>query len=653
MSTLTSLLRGRATARLAGVVGILAGLLGAATGQAAEGEDGRSGGWRLADAASPYLRMHSDNPVEWYPWGEAAFARARRTNRPLFISIGYFTCHWCHVMERESFMDPGIAALLNRHFVAVKVDREQRPDLDQAYRRFVEGTLGYAGWPLNIWATPAGKPFLGGVYFPPEGKEGQPGLKGLLRGVAGRWSRDEAFLRERAEEGAALIRQGLAVEPRGLPPGLPDRAASALAEAHDDLQGGFGTAPKFPRPADLLFLLSRGNREAAMVRTTLDAMVRGGIRDQLAGGFHRYAVDPRWRVPHFEKMLYTQALLTRVLVAAHRRFGGERWAGLIRETLAFVEREMALPGGGYRAALSADSPRPAQPKESAEGAHYTWTWDQFTRALGDGERRAVAAARFGVEPEGNAVQAGDLGRANVLFLARSRKEVARTLNLSPEAVGRHLAEARRRLLDARRQRPRPPADDKLVAAWNGLMVTALVRAGTGLGEPRYVNRAEAAAEAVWNRLVAGGEGPRVRRSRLPGRPGPPGGAVDYLALAEAGLALHAATGAGRWLSRARSLADAALERFWDGQNGGFYAGGATPAGDWLRTKPFTDTPLPSANAVGARVLARLGTITGNPRYRRRGEEAAAWMAARIAEAPQLGTYLLAAWPRLQRSSAGQ
>jgi hypothetical protein len=635
-----------------GVVGIVAGLLGAPAGSSAAGETERSGGWRLADAASPYLRMHSDNPVEWYPWGQAAFDRAQRTNRPLFISIGYFTCHWCHVMERESFMDPGIAAVLNRHFVAVKVDREQRPDLDQAYRRFVEGTLGYAGWPLNVWATPSGKPFLGGVYFPPEGEQGQPGLKGLLQGVARRWSEDEAFLRQRAEEGAILIRQGLTVTPGSLPGDLPERAASVLAEAHDALQGGFGTAPKFPRPADLLFLLTRGEREAAMARTTLAAMARGGIRDQLGGGFHRYAVDPRWRVPHFEKMLYTQALLTRVLVKAHQRFEGDRWAALIRETLAFVEREMALPGGGYRAALAADSPRPGRPEESAEGAFYTWTWGQFTEALGDGERRAAAAARFGVEPEGNAGQGADLGGANVLFRARTPQEVARALELSPGAVVRHLEEARKRLRRTRAQRPAPPADDKLVAAWNGLMVSALAEAGRALGEPRYVERAESAAEAVWQRLVADGTAPRVRRSALPERPGPEGTAVDYLALAEAGLALHRATGAGRWLGRARALADAALERFWDQEHGGFYAGGRTPAGAWLRTKPFTDNPLPSANAVGARVLTRLGEVTGNPRYGRRGREAARWMAARIADSPQLGTYLLAAWPGLRESANG-
>ncbi|WP_176758772.1 thioredoxin domain-containing protein [Thiohalorhabdus denitrificans] len=632
------------------VVGVVLGMLALALPLHAGGEKEaeRSGGWRLEQAASPYLRMHADNPVEWYPWGEAAFERARRTNRPLFISVGYFTCHWCHVMERESFTDPEIARLLNRHFVAVKVDREQRPDLDQAYRRFVEETAGTAGWPLNVWATPEGKPFLGGVYFPPEAEEGQPGMKGLLREVVRRWTEDEEGVRQGAEEGAALIRRGLTVDPGGLRSDLPRRAAKALRGEFAPFQGGFGTAPKFPRPADLLFLLGRGEDEADMARTTLEAMAEGGIRDQLGGGFHRYAVDPDWRVPHFEKMLYNQALLVRALLAAGERYGGDRWAEVARETLAFVERQMALPEGGYRAALSADSARPERPQGSAEGAYYTWTWEQFTQALGKGERRAVAAARFGVKPGGNTGESAELGRANVLYRARDREAVAEELGLSPEAVDRHLREARTRLLRARRQRPAPPADDKLVAAWNGHMITALARAGGALGEARYVRRAEKAAEAVWDRLVDPTAEPvRVRRSALPGQAGPPGAAEDYLALAEAGLALHGQTGTGRWLARARALADAAVEHFWDGGNGGFYAGGPTPAGEWLRTKPFNDNPLPSANALGARVLAELGARTGNQEYRRRGQEAAAWMAARIADEPALGTYLIADWNRLR------
>ena len=389
-----------------------------------------------------------------------------------------------------------------------------------------------------------------------------------------------------------------------------------------------------------------------MARTTLRAMAAGGIRDQLGGGFHRYAVDPAWHVPHFEKMLYDQALLVRALLAARQRFGEERWGRLVQGTLAFVEREMALPNGGYRAALSADSRRPGRLEERTEGAYYTWTWEQFTAALGDGERRAVAATRFGVGPAGNTGESAELGRANVLYRARDRQAVAREVGLSREAVDRLLPEARRRLLRARRRRPAPSADDKLVAAWNGHMITALAQAGGTLGTDRYLRRAERAVQAVWERLVEGEAEPlRLRRSALAGEPGPPGTAADYLALAEAGLALHAETGAGRWLARARALADAAVARFWDEGNGGFFAGGATPAGDWLRTKPFRDNPLPSANALGARVLADLAAHTGNADYRRRAREAAAWMAARISADSALGTYLLADWPRLRRLGA--
>jgi len=403
-------------------------LAAAAVAGAAE----RPGGWRLADAVSPYLRMHADNPVAWYPWGEAAFAAARRQNKPLFISIGYYTCHWCHVMARESFADPAIARVLNDHFIAVKVDREQHPAIDAAYLRFVEATAGHAGWPLNVFATPEGRPFFGGTYFPPEPERGAPGFRDLAERIAREWGANAAQLRQAAEATAAVLDRGVAVpEGASLPTDLADRGAEALAGAYDAFHGGFGSSQKFPRASDLLFLLARRDEDqAAMALTTLDAMAAGGIFDRLGGGFHRYATDPQWRVPHFEKMLYTQALLARAYLAAYQRTGERRYAEVARRTLDYALVRLRHPRGGFFAARAAASPRPGASGATAEGAYYTWTWAAFRRALGDGVLRDLAAARFGVTPAGDA----GLGPGNVLHRAASLSELAQQFGMGQGEV---------------------------------------------------------------------------------------------------------------------------------------------------------------------------------------------------------------------------
>ncbi|MEF8792332.1 thioredoxin domain-containing protein [Thiohalorhabdus sp.] len=630
--------------RLRALVGLV--VMAFLTGPAAAAPDGeRSGGWRLADAVSPYLRMHADNPVEWRPWGEAAFKAARNRNKPLFISIGYFTCHWCHVMERESFRDPAIARLLNEHFIAVKVDREQRPAVDAAYLRFVEATAGHGGWPLNVFATPEGRPFFGGTYFPPEPDQGEPGFRDLAERIAREWAANERQLRQAARVTADELERGSAV-PEGapLPAGMADRGARALARQYDVFHGGFGTSQKFPRASDLLFLLGRpSDEQAGMALDTLDAMVAGALFDQLGGGFHRYATDPQWRVPHFEKMLYTQALLGRAYLAAFERTGQPRHARVARRTLAFALTDMRHPQGGFFAALAASSPLPEEPEQTREGAYYTWSWEAFTDALGEGELREMAADRYGVEPGGNTGGAG-LGRRNVLYRAAEVAELAQAFGLAQAEARERLAEARRRLARHRRQRPLPETDRKLLAAWNGYMVTTLVRAARVLQEPYYRRAARRTAAFVWQHLVVDGEGGlRVRRSWTDGRPGPAGTATDYAALAEAALALHRATGKAVWRKRARGLLEALQTEFRDPQ-GGLYAraGGRL----WLRPKPVDDNPEPSANSLAVRAMLALGRQGGGKRWLEAARTEAAWQAARVHGHPEAAGYLLARWPNL-------
>ncbi|MGD2113060.1 MAG: DUF255 domain-containing protein, partial [Gammaproteobacteria bacterium] len=366
-----------------------------------------TGGARLASEASPYLQMHADNPVAWYPWGAAALERAALENRPLFISIGYFTCHWCHVMARESFSDPEIAALLNAQFIAIKIDREQRPDLDAAYMEYVTLTSGQGGWPLSVWATPQGEPFFGGTYFPPRAALGRSGLRDVLERIAAAWREDEAGVRRIAQHAVATLR-----ERDGPVTPLAHLTATPVAEArrsyaanYDELQGGFGPAPKFPEPARLLFLLADGDPASApMALNTLDHMLAGGIHDRLEGGFHRYSTDFEWRVPHFEKMLYDQALMARVCLAAWQRSGETAYAACTRDVLDFTLRALRDAGGAFHAALSADSPvAGAGGGEAVEGAYYTWTWPQLAAALPGQALREWAVARYGLEEQGNAL----------------------------------------------------------------------------------------------------------------------------------------------------------------------------------------------------------------------------------------------------------
>ena len=613
-------------------------------------EQEKTGGWRLATESSPYLRLHADNPVEWYPWGEEAFAKARRENKPLFISIGYFTCHWCHVMARESFSNPEIAKQLNDGFVAIKVDREQRPDVDAAYMQYVMMTRGRGGWPMSVWATPNGDPFLGGTYYPPDASGGRPGMKQLLARLAELWKSDEDSIRKTAANAVVLLKKtaGSAAPLKKLTTAPLREVRRQYAQSYDELQGGFGPAPKFPQPARLMFLLQDAPQDSAdMALFTLDKMVAGGIYDQLGGGLHRYSTDFEWRVPHFEKMLYDQALIARACLYAYRRTGDRQYADTAREVLDFTLAEMHAAEGGFYSALSADSPVPGNESgHMEEGAYYTWSWRQLTEAMDDDVLRDWAAARYGVEEQGNAVSdpLDEMGGKNVLYRALDNKALARQFKVDLMTVGERNAAVDKRLRAARRTRPAVPVDDKVVAVWNGYMMTTLALAGRLLDEPRYIKAAEATASFVLDRLYDAEQGVLYRDWRG-GERGVPAFSEDYAGVAEGLLAIYKVTGNKRWLNSAITLVAAQLEMFWDTDDGGFFST-ASDTELWVREKEASDGATLSANGIAIHVLQQLGELTGTSKYHRLAWETAVWAGAQLNNAPGAMPYSLIEWENL-------
>jgi uncharacterized protein YyaL (SSP411 family) len=609
----------------------------------------QSGGWRLADESSPYLQLHAENPVEWYPWGEAALAKARRENKPLFISIGYFTCHWCHVMARESFSNPAIAKLLNEHFVAIKIDREQRPDLDAVYMQYVQMTAGLGGWPMSVWATPDGKPFLGGTYYPPESVSGRPGFRELLQRLAVLWREDEDGIRKTGQHAVeSLTLLARSAQPVKLTAAQVSTARRQYRELYDELQGGFGTAPKFPQPARLLFLLEDTEKTSRdMALHTLERMIAGGIHDRLGGGFHRYSTDFEWRLPHFEKMLYDQALVARACLTAWRVTRREPFAGAARGILDFSLRALRHPQGGFYSALGADSPV-AQSAEAhmQEGAYYTWDWSQLTAALGEGELLDWASARYGMSRQGNALHdpLGEMEGRNILVEVLDNKQLGQKFDVDLLTVRQRNAQLDRLLRAARDTRPAVPVDDKVVTVWNGYMITTLALAGRLLDEPRYLEAAERAAEFVLENLYDEKEGVLYRDWRDRTR-GVAGFNEDYAGLAEGLLTLHRVTGERRWLKRAQGLVDRQVKLFWDDMHGGFYNTTHDRAA-WLREKQLVDGASVSDNSVSIHVLLALGQLTGRKDYTERARQTAEWAAAQLDDMPAAMPYALRAWPAL-------
>ena len=578
---------------------------------------------RLAAEQSPYLLQHKDNPVDWYPWGDAAFEKARLEDKPIFLSVGYSTCHWCHVMEHESFEDDSVAEVLNRDYVSIKVDREERPDVDRVYMTFVQVTTGAGGWPMSVWLTPTLEPFYGGTYFPPRSRWGRPGFTEILDEIARVW-RDE---RGRVLQSAASIVERLRslgghTGDRAVPvAGVLDTAAQEFASAFDVRRGGFGDAPKFPRPSELLFLLREHRRTKEdvprdIVLATLRAMALGGMRDHIGGGFHRYSVDGDWRVPHFEKMLYDQAQLVLAYVEATQVTGEPVYAEVAADTLEYVLRDLTNPSGGFYSAEDADSVPPEHAHEpsphKSEGAFYIWRDEEIAAVLGDDAD--VIRRRYGILPEGNAPSdpQNEFTHKNLLYIARSIDEIASMTGRTPEAVATALDRGRTTLLTARASRPRPQLDDKVLTAWNGLMIAAFARAGRTLeGCGQYVVHAQRAALFVREHLWNTGEGRLLRRYRQ-GDVGVDAYAEDYAYLAFGLLELFQADGDPAWLDWVLVLQRRLDDLFWDPVEGGWYSTTGEDRSVLLRLKEEYDGAEPSASSVAVLNLLTLSHLTVDP-----------------------------------------
>jgi uncharacterized protein YyaL (SSP411 family) len=606
---------------------------------------------RLANEKSPYLLQHAHNPVDWYPWGPEAFEKARTEQKPIFLSIGYSTCHWCHVMERESFENEEIAGILNREFVPVKVDREERPDVDRIYMAFVQAATGGGGWPMSVWLTPELRPFFGGTYFPPEDRWGRAGFATVLRRVAEAWHDEHDKIAASSVEVLEQLEQQTAAQESAAVPldrAVLESAFYAFRRSYDTRYGGFGGAPKFPRPVVYNFLLrywvrTRNKEALEMVLATLRAMARGGMHDQLGGGFHRYAVDERWRVPHFEKMLYDQAQLAASYVEAFQITGESQYAETARRTLDYVIREMRDESGGFYSAEDADSALDAaHPEDKREGAYYVWTREEIERVAGSPAAEWFCY-RYGVKPEGNAEADphGEFAGKNILCQAHTVEETARDAGRGVDEVRDALRDAGRKLLAARERRPRPHRDDKVLAAWNGLAISALARAGAALGEPVYTDAAVRAAEFVTSRMYDAAGGVLLRRYRQ-GEAAIPGFLDDYALVAQACLDLYESVFELRWLELAQKLAEDIRRRFEDPAEGGFFSSSGDDSSLVMRIKDDYDGAEPSGNSVAILMLLRLAALTGRAEYRQSAERALRAFAPRMAELPQAVPHMLAA-----------
>ncbi len=597
---------------------------------------------RLAREQSPYLLQHQWNPVDWYPWGPEAFDKARREDRPVFLSIGYSACHWCHVMERESFESETIAKLLNEKFVSIKVDREERPDVDEIYMRAVQLLTGSGGWPMSVFLTADQKPFWGGTYFPPDDRGGRPGFASILGSLSETYAGRRAEVEGAADRLASALRQmegGRQFVATGpLDRSVSERALEELVQTYDRHYGGFGGAPKFP-PHGALELLLRATASAPreelerITRGTLDGMAMGGIRDHVGGGFHRYATDAIWLVPHFEKMLYDSAQLASVYTEAFARWNHPEYRRVAEETVAWIVREMTAEEGGFYSALDADS-------EGGEGAYYLWLQKEIIDVLGaeDGE---LFSRVYAIEETANFVDpvTGE-EPGNIPHLKRSWAELARAEGMPEEALRVKMDRARARLLETRLRRAAPGRDDKVVTSWNGLAIAAFARAGRVFDRRDYVETASRAARFVLRALRRDG---RLLRSWRAGESRLPAYLEDHAFLAWGLLDLHEATGESVWMDEARKLADSMIERFWDPGDGGFFFVANDHESLIARTKEVFDQAVPSGNGMAARLLVRLWLMTGEGRYEEHAARMFRVFAGILQQAPRAAEHLLLAF----------
>jgi uncharacterized protein YyaL (SSP411 family) len=562
---------------------------------------------RLADETSPYLLQHKHNPVDWYAWGEEALAAAREQNKPILLSIGYSACHWCHVMERESFENEEIAQLMNDNFVNIKVDREERPDLDQIYMNAVQMMTGHGGWPMTVFLTPEGVPFYGGTYFPPEDRYNMPGFPRVLLGVAETYrTRPNDVTQTAVSMLGELSRFGIAQESgESLSREMLDAAERGMARNYDATHGGFGSAPKFPAAMNLEFLLRQHHRSGStkaleMVEHTCRKMAEGGMYDQLGGGFHRYSTDAQWLVPHFEKMLYDNALLSRLYLHVYQQTGDEFYRRITEETLDYVVREMTDGRGGFYSTQDADS-------EGHEGKFFVWTPTEIEKILGV-EEAALFNAYYDVTAGGN------FEGKNILNINSSIEEVAKQAEVSVERLRNALERGHEKLFQARERRIKPARDEKVLTAWNGLMLASFAEASAILEREDYRAVAESNAQFVLSELRRDG---LLLRTYKDGQAKLNAYLEDYAFYADGLIALYQATGELRWLEEAKSLTDRMIAEFWDEEDGGFFYTGKSHEKLIVRTKDYFDNATPSGNSVAAEVLVHLATLTGDESYQRK------------------------------------
>ena len=588
---------------------------------------------RLINENSPYLLQHSHNPVDWYPWGPEALERAQREDTPILLSIGYSACHWCHVQAHESFENEEIARLMNENFVCIKVDREERPDLDQIYMNAVQMMTGHGGWPLTVFLTPDLVPFYGGTYYPPEDRYNMPGFPRVLRGVAEAYRERPEEVRESATSILAELRRMNTARESSemLSTEILDAAERGMARTYDARYGGFGNAPKFPAAMNMEFLLRmlhrHGRRDTLeMVTHTCHRMAEGGLYDQLGGGFHRYSTDARWLVPHFEKMLYDNALLSRLYLHVYQITGEEFFRRIVEETLAYVVREMTDASGGFYSTQDADS-------EGVEGKFFVWTPDEIKEVLGE-EDAALFAAYYDVTPGGN------FEGANILNVPRLAEEVAKEAKVTVERLAEVLARGRAALFAVREGRVKPGRDEKILTAWNGLMLTSFAEAAAALERQDYREIAERNAEFLLAKLV--GTDGRLLHSYKDGRARFNAYLDDY-AFAAAGLVtLFETTGKLRWLEAAREITERMLAEFWDEEEGGFYYTGKSHEQLIVRTKDYFDNATPSGNSVAAETLLRLALLTGNEDFQRKAVSIFRLLRATVTRYPSAFGHLLGA-----------
>jgi len=590
---------------------------------------------RLLEAASPYLRQHAYNPIDWYAWGDEAFAKAKKENKPIFLSIGYSTCHWCHVMARESFENDKIAEVLNSNFISIKVDRERRPDVDETYMLATQLITGGGGWPNSVFLTPERKPFYAGTYFPPDP------FRSLLSQVSGYWLRQGDQLRQDADKLADTIDAIMTrrVEAEEITPQVLKTAADTLLQNYDLVYGGFGGAPKFPQESTLLFLLRMaekdGHKDALdAVSYTLDSLLNGGITDQAAGGFHRYSVDAKWLVPHFEKMLYNQALITSALVRTYALTGNERLAAGARRALDYVLDDMTSPEGGFYSARDADS-------EGEEGTFYVWTPGQIDKALSKDDA-AFAKTAFGVTDKGNFEHG-----ATVLHFPKMADQLAKDLGVDEAAFITRIGKIRAKLAKVRSAREAPIRDEKVVAAWNGMMIVTFAEAAEVLGEKRYEKAALGAGTFMWEKMRVGGT---LHRAFFEGKAELDGQQEDYAFGALGFIALHDLTGDKVWLERAETLVSDMVKNFRDEKAGDYYM--TASLNTFGKAKARTDAGTPSGNAAALEAFARLTQRSANPDHRINGEALLAALSGLAVKSPQSNAYSLLAADMQLRGGAG-